>query len=92
LAFVFSRTEKVHLEVESTVEPTREFGYVLLEQVQRFAGVSHTRTELELVHQLYVLRKKYAAEQRIQQELDQVFYYLVALQIEKASALLDALK
>ena len=73
-------------------EPTREFGYAFLEQVQRFAGVSHTRADLQRVHQLYVLRKEHAGDLAIQEQLDQVFYCLVSLQMEKASALLEAIE
>ncbi len=74
------------------IEPTREFAYSLLEQVQRFVGVSHTSTELELVHELYVQRKKYAADPAVQEQLNQAFYYLVSLQVDKASRLLNRIK
>ena len=74
------------------LEPTRELGYGLLEQVQRFAGVTHTRTELELVYELYVLRKKYVADPVVQGQLEQVFYYLASLQIEEASVLLKSIQ
>ena len=74
------------------LEPTREFGYTLLEQVQRFAGVVHTRTELELVYELYVQRKKYVADPVVQEKLELVFYYLVSLQIEEANALLKTIQ
>lgn len=74
------------------IEPTREFGYAFLGQIQRFAGVSHTRTDLQHVYQLYVLRKKHADDAVVQEQLNQAFYYLVSLQVDKASRLLNRIK
>ncbi len=73
------------------LEPTDEFGYSFLETIQEFAGVSYTVDELELVHQLYTLRKEFKDDADVQAQLDLVFEYLATLQISKASDLLDQL-
>ncbi len=70
------------------IEPTREFGFALLEQVQSFTGVAYDRDELALVQQLYALRKVHAGDAEVREQLDQVFHCLVALQVERARALL----
>jgi hypothetical protein len=73
------------------IEPTREFGFSFLEQVQRFAGVEYGRGELERVYELYQLRKKYAADVEVQRQLDQVFNFLASLAVDEAAALLDGI-
>jgi len=70
------------------IEPTQEFGYSMLEEVQAFSGVSYTAADLALVTDLYTNRKKYASDAEVQLKLDQVFYYLVSLQIDEARSLL----
>ena len=73
------------------VEPTREFGYARLEQLQRFLEVPYSKNELSQAVRLYQKRKALKGKVRENKILDQVFFYLVSLQIEKAKALLDAL-
>lgn len=70
------------------IEPTIEFGYAMLEEVQSFSGLSYDANDLALVTDLYTFRKKHAANAEIQLMLDQVFYYLVSLQIDEARELL----
>jgi hypothetical protein len=74
------------------IEPTEEFGYSFLKLVQQFCGLSYTEQELELVHQLYSMRKKHKNNTTIQLKLDQVFYFLVALKIQEAEALLKEIE
>lgn len=73
------------------LEPTVEFGYDFLAAIQNFTGVSYTQSELELIKRLYDLRKEYASDSEVQDTLNQVFYYLVSLQVENAEELLDGL-
>ena len=73
------------------VEPTREFGYSRLEQIQSFLGVTYREAELALAVKLYQKRKEYKGKVLENEKLDQVFYYLVSLQIERAKTLLDEL-
>jgi uncharacterized repeat protein (TIGR02543 family) len=73
------------------IEPTVEHQYTMLETVQGFAGVTLTKTELELAFQLYNLRKEYSINAEVQLQLDQAFNYLVTLQWSEAKDILDSL-
>ena len=73
------------------IEPTLEFGYTRLEQLQQFLGVPFSKNELALAVRLYQKRKELKGKIQENKILDQVFFYLVSLQIEKAKALLDGL-
>lgn len=70
------------------VEPTVEFGFSHLEAIQDFAGVSYGLAELQMIHRLYELRKEHAGNANIQDQLNQVFYLLVSLQVQEASDLI----
>ncbi len=70
------------------IEPTVEFGYGCLTYLQEKLGVDMGQDELELVYELYQQRKEYAGDTDEQERLDQVFYYLVSLQIDAAEELL----
>ena len=73
------------------LEPTREWGFAPLVQVQQFTGVPYTQHELELVYRLYQLRKQYAGNASAQTTLNQAFQYFIALQVPQAEALLNGL-
>lgn len=70
------------------IEPTLELGYSRLEQLQVFLGVNYTKSELALAVQFYNKRKQHKGNIVANKKLDQVFYYLVSLQIDKAKQLL----
>lgn len=70
-------------------EPTLEFGYQFLTQLQSFLGVSYTLHELEQVHRLYTLRKSKAGDITAQAKLDQVFDAFADLQPALAEQLMD---
>jgi len=73
-----------------TVEPG--FGYASLVNLQQYLGVSSlTQTDLEAVLKLYKLRKTYAADIAKLNILNQVYYYMVSLQMSKAKQLLATL-
>lgn len=71
------------------IEPTREFGYGFLTYLQQRLGINFSQAELELVHTLYQQRKQHKGNATEQARLDQVFYYLVSLQITAARDLLN---
>ncbi len=71
------------------IEPTDEFGFTFLEAVQDFSGVPYSKTELERIFEWYQMKVKSPSEK--QKYFEQVFYYLVSLQEEKAFYLLDSL-
>ncbi len=73
------------------LEPTLEFEYSLLEKVQQYAGVSYTKSELQLIFQWYTKRKKYKSDVAMEQKLDQVYTALVSLQVSKAADILAAI-
>jgi len=74
------------------IEPTLEFGFTFLERLQAFTGVTYTRNELELIYRLYLLRKKLSANPEAQKQLNQTFYYLVALRVDEARQIIESLE
>ncbi|MBE7169237.1 MAG: hypothetical protein INR73_01520 [Williamsia sp.] len=74
------------------LEPTLDFSYSFLEAIQRYAGVPYTKAELQLVYRWYMLRKKYAADERIQAALLQAYYFLVSLDVAKARLIVEAIE
>lgn len=73
------------------IEPTVEFGYSPLETVQDFVGVDYSSSELEIIYDLYNMRKNKATDQVAQLKLDQVYYYVISLQIDRARQLLASI-
>ncbi|WP_375417135.1 carbohydrate-binding protein [uncultured Hymenobacter sp.] len=73
-------------------EPTREFGFSYLVQVQQYTGAPYTETELRQVHRLYNLRKQYAGNTTKQSQLNQAFGYFVALRVADAVAMLNTVE
>ncbi|MGG9972206.1 glycoside hydrolase family 71/99-like protein [Ferruginibacter sp. SUN002] len=74
------------------IEPTQEFGYGFLTSLQTKLGVSSlSQTDLETVNNLYTKRKAFKTDTEKQKKLDQVFYYMVSLQMEKAKKLLNSI-
>lgn len=74
------------------IEPTMEFGYDFLNILQASLGTSLSQDDLDLVVRLYDLRKKNKDSNLKQKKLDQVFYYIVSMQTEKAIELMDTLE
>ncbi len=78
--------------IEPTVTTTGGFGYSLLTTLQQKLGVSAlTQTDLEAVLKLYQLRQTYAGNLAKLDSLNQVYYYMVSLQMDKAKLLLATL-
>lgn len=71
------------------IEPTQEFGYGFLTTMQQKLGVPYGQSELQLIYQLYQARKTYAGNASAQSQLNQVFTYLVNLQVSNAQTLLN---
>jgi hypothetical protein len=66
------------------VEPTLEFGFDFLVALQQWLGVNYGEAELQQIHRLYLLRKKYAGDPSAQSQLDQVFDHFVNLRVQDA--------
>lgn len=73
------------------IEPTIEFGYKRLEQLQVFLGVNYSSNELSLAVKLYKKRKEHKGKELENKKLDQVFNYLISLKIKEATELLNEL-
>jgi hypothetical protein len=74
------------------IEPTSEFGYKFLTINQQFAGVKYSEKELKSIKHLYDLRKANEGKREKNKKLDQVFYYFVSLQYDKAEELMNTLE
>jgi len=74
------------------IEPTSEFGYKFLTINQQFAGVNYGEKELKSIKRLYDLRKANEGKREKNKKLDQVFYYFVSLQYDKAEELMNTLE
>ena len=76
----------------TNIEPTVEYGYRYLTKLQQFCGVSYQESHLKLIHRWYELKVQYAGNSGTAKEyLSQAFYYLIALQPDKAEALMNEL-
>ena len=74
------------------IEPTVEFGYTMLEELQVFEGVSYTKTDLEQFLRLFNLRKNFSGNTSAEKALDQSFYDFVSLRNVAAVAILDSMQ
>ncbi|MFK7845928.1 MAG: T9SS type A sorting domain-containing protein [Rhodothermales bacterium] len=70
-------------------EPTLEFGYQFLVELQQFLGVGYGEKEFMQIHRLYLLRKKYTNDMAAQTQLDQVFDHFTNLRVDDAINLMD---
>lgn len=76
----------------TTIEPTLEYGYRYLTALQQFCGVSWQEQTLEEIYRWYGLKRKYASDKGdASKYLTQAFYFLIALQPDKAAKLMDEL-
>lgn len=72
----------------TTIEPTREYGYLYLEKLQKFTGVSYGQHQLELVFRWYKARKDKPSDKRVARAYD----FLNSLQPDKAEELIKAME
>lgn len=70
------------------IEPTQEFQYSFLENIQDFTGVAYEKSSLEAVYTYYQLKKQFDGKSKEQKQLTQIFYYLISLQEGKAMKLM----
>lgn len=77
----------------TNIEPTMEYGNRYLLKLQQFTGVPYDESALKTIQKWYSLRTKYsAADKEKDAWLTQAFYYLVALQPDKAAELLNLIE
>lgn len=74
----------------TTIEPTDEYGYRYLTVLQQFVGVTYQESILKSIYRWYELKVQHAGSQSLAADyLTQAYYYFIALQPDKAIALLD---
>jgi len=73
------------------IEPTVEFRYSLLTSLRQELGMTADTAVLGTVDRLYRLRVGHGGEAAVQQKLDQAYYYLVSLQTDRATDLLNSI-
>ncbi|MFT6841924.1 MAG: hypothetical protein ACJASR_000687, partial [Psychroserpens sp.] len=75
----------------TAIEPSSDYKFQQLTIVQEFVGIEPNENDLELTINLYQKRKEHKGKELENKKLDQVFYYLISLQIDKARTLLNEL-
>ncbi len=73
------------------IEPTADFNFSLLQTIQQYTGVSYSLTELQLIYKWYTLRKKYAGNNTVQQQLTTAYNDLVALDVAGATTIISGI-
>lgn len=74
------------------IEPTNEFGFSYLEEIQLYTGVPYTFDDLQLPYRLYLLRKIHKNDKRLQTILDRVYQSIFMLDLDHAKILLSTLE
>jgi hypothetical protein len=70
------------------MEPTVEFGFSFLSELQKFTGVPYSTKELELIYKYYLLRTKYKSTVTDSQTKE-IFNYLITLKVDDAESLIN---
>jgi hypothetical protein len=70
-------------------EPTYEYGFKMLTNLQTKLGVSYSEYELQQIYRLFDLRKKHSNDQSIKNILNQSRDYFITYQVSNAIALMD---
>lgn len=73
------------------IEPTEEFKYKYLTEIQKFTGVTYGQNELSIPVKMYLKRKEHKGKIFENQVLDQVFNLLISLQTDEAQRLIDSI-
>jgi len=70
------------------MEPTVEFGFSFLNELQKFTGAPYSTKELELIYKYYVLRTKYKSSVSDAQTKE-IYTYLLAWKVGEAEKLIN---
>lgn len=70
------------------MEPTVEFGFSFLHELQKFAGMPYSKKELELIYKYYLLRTKYKSSVSDAQSKE-IFTYLNTWKVAEAESLIN---
>ena len=74
------------------IEPTDEFGFSFLEQLQLYTGAETTLEDLTIPLRLYQYRKLFKGDQKVQNLLDKVFNDVITLKLHNANQILNAIE
>ena len=69
------------------MEPTVEFGFSFLNELQKFTGSPYTTKELKLIHKYYLLRTKYKSTVTDAQAKE-IYAFLIAWKVAEAEKLI----
>jgi len=75
----------------TAIEPSLDYEYKQLSIVQEFLEIENNVSDLELSVLLYKKRKEHKGKELENKKLDQIFYYLISLQTDKARELFNEL-
>lgn len=75
----------------TAIEPSLEYEFHQLVVIKELLGLGRDSKDLDLPIDLYKKRKEYKNDAYINKKLDQVFYYLISLQTDKARDLLNSI-
>ncbi|MEO1255987.1 MAG: hypothetical protein AAFY41_14045, partial [Bacteroidota bacterium] len=73
------------------IEPTEEFGFMYLQLLQQYTGVSYTPEDLQIVLELYRTRKRFPDNYDVQVLLDQTYQYVKSLKMRRVKRILRAI-
>ena len=79
------------------IEPTVEFGFTYLEEIQKLrkekidSTFNYDLDELELAFSIYQLRKEHEDEYDIHNQLDDAYYHIINGEIDEAKAIVNSL-
>lgn len=74
------------------LEPTEEYGFSFIHQIQQFAGVKdYDQTSFDVILDYYQKSKQYSQDASVQDELDDALNALIQLDIVKAESILSQL-
>ena len=71
------------------IEPTKEFKYQYLEILQKFAGVSYTSTQLDIIYRWYKVAKAKGSDNS---NVKKAYDYLNSLKPDKAEEIIKQLE
>lgn len=73
------------------IEPTTQKGFLFLEILQEYTGVSFTANDLAVVVRLYNARKKHSNNPEVMNLLDNSYNYMKSLEINRVDSILQAI-
>ncbi|MDG1570834.1 glycoside hydrolase family 71/99-like protein [Robiginitalea sp. M366] len=74
------------------IEPSREFGFTLLETVQQYTGVQVKPKEMELAAHLYLMRQEFRDQPEVMALLDRSYTYFKRLNLGRVRGILMGVK